>query len=81
MTWVEKIIAEEPYGIGNDQMHLRYTGEEIVRCRDCKHYDDNTISCDYFAHAEYDEVLGYYVDVLEPVEPDGFCKWGERKNG
>lgn len=42
MTWVEKIISEEPYGEGNELKHFRYTGEEIVRCRDCEYanYDE-----------------------------------------
>lgn len=41
--------------------------EEIVRCRDCKHYNTELyryISC---------ELLGRY------VEPDSFCAWGERQ--
>ncbi|MBR3158418.1 MAG: hypothetical protein IKF14_05180 [Atopobiaceae bacterium] len=45
------------------------TGEEIVRCRDC-----------YFA----DEIEGgYWCDRFtcgkEPVTPNGYCKWGDRK--
>lgn len=43
--------------------------EEIVRCRDCREYNTELykyISC---------ELLGRY------VEPDGFCAWGERKEG
>lgn len=43
--------------------------EEIVRCRDC-----------YFA----DEIEGgYWCDRFtcgkEPVTPNGYCKWGDRK--
>lgn len=41
--------------------------EEIVRCRDCKHYDDYLGSC----------VRGNVHQVFA-VEPDGFCKWGEK---
>ena len=46
-----------------------FAREEIVRCRDC-----------YFA----DEIEGgYWCDRFtcgkEPVTPDGYCKWGERK--
>ena len=39
----------------------------IVRCRDCREYNPELyrhISC---------ELLGRY------VEPDGFCKWSERR--
>ena len=39
--------------------------EEIVRCRDCKHYGEKTYC---FRLGEYRE---FY------VEPDGFCAWGE----
>lgn len=43
--------------------------EEIVRCRDCKEYIERKgyATCGYFG--------GDYVE----VEPDGFCKWGERR--
>jgi len=43
-------------------------GEEIVRCRDCKHCMSYWKSdyCDYFAHVTND--------------PDGFCAWGERRD-
>ena len=42
---------------------------EIVRCRDCAYYED-TGNC----------TLHYLADgCLGEVEPDGFCKWGERK--
>lgn len=42
---------------------------EIVRCRDCKHYHPemyNNINCEWF---------------MSDVEPEGFCAWGERKEG
>lgn len=42
--------------------------EEIVRCRDCIYYDDYLGSC----------VRGNAHQV-RAAEPDGFCKWGERK--
>ena len=42
--------------------------EPIVRCRDCKHYDDYLGSC----------VRGN-VHQMFAVEPDGFCAWGEKE--
>lgn len=42
--------------------------EQIVRCRDCIYYDDYLGSC----------VRGNAHQV-RAAEPDGFCKWGERK--
>lgn len=43
------------------------TGEEIVRCRDCKYYMHSSWHrCDLHS-------------IAHEVEPDGFCKWGEKK--
>lgn len=59
--------------------------EEIVRCRDCKHVkhdpewqpDRRFKPVDMWTcHAEWCE--GFEGD-HPAVEPDGFCKWGERK--
>lgn len=43
--------------------------ERVVRCRDCKEYIERKgyATCGYFG--------GDYVE----IEPDGFCKWGERR--
>lgn len=48
-----------------------YTGEEIVRCRDCMHYREHINGCAEFG----DEARGEFAN----VEPNGFCAWGERK--
>lgn len=47
--------------------------EEIVRCRDCA----------YICNREYANGLefhtcSYFDSEHAEVEPDGFCKWGER---
>ena len=39
---------------------------EVVRCRDCKHYNEG-FCVGYHAHHD--------------VMPDDFCSYGERKNG
>lgn len=50
---------------------LRALGwEEIVRCRDCKYYED-TGNCTFFYLAD---------GCLGEVTPDGFCAWGERRD-
>lgn len=72
------------------QMPDIYTNEEIVRCRDCKHatelVDDEGLPIegleDWFScHGNLVTSWDYYNDEPKsnPVEPDGFCKWGERK--
>lgn len=48
--------------------------EEIVRCRDCKHYEywtfrDGRIAADCARGGDY----------LFDTEPNGFCAWGERR--
>lgn len=53
--------------IGGGQANMYVTSEPIVRCRDCKH----------FLEREFCE-CGKFVFI---VEPDGFCAWGERKDG
>lgn len=45
-----------------------FTGETIVRCRDCKHTEKGCW-CRYF---------GQFGD-LPAVTPDGFCSRGERR--
>lgn len=47
--------------------------EEIVRCRDCRHYHAEFSSCDEFGDKWHDEYAN--------VEPDGFCAWACRKEG
>ena len=49
------------------------TAEPIVRCRDCRYFDK-------YPHDEI--TVCYRFDNEEPiVEPDGFCAWGERREG
>lgn len=45
--------------------------EEIVRCRDCKHFMNGDL-CKL--QDEWNEF--HWLE----VEPDGFCKWGERRD-
>ena len=47
--------------------------EEIVRCRDCKHYSDH----EWVQITDVSDVCYFWAGGCK-VEPDGFCKWGER---
>lgn len=49
--------------------------EEIVRCRDCKHYRDHML----VVITDVDDVCLFWHGEPTKVEPDGFCAWGERK--
>lgn len=51
--------------IGNGMFNMGLTDEEIVRCRDCKHFDDGLC----WLRKKY----GYVI-----VEPNGYCAWGEK---
>ena len=58
-------------------MEVALAMEEIVRCRDCKHYYEAE---DYHPQGIYDRRCCKYFDTYDDeVEPDGFCSWGERK--
>lgn len=52
-----------------------FTEQEIVRCRDCKHYEYWKFRDGRTAH---DCARGG--DYLFDTEPDGFCKWAERRD-
>lgn len=69
-------VVEEP----SSQSSSWRVHERIVRCRDCKHMHRvrNWLGMDVdecWLHASRETgALG-----KERTEPDGFCKWGERK--
>lgn len=42
-------------------------GEEVVRCRDCKHFATNI-------HGSYCKK-----SISTTSDPNGFCAWGERR--
>ena len=42
---------------------------EVVRCKDCKHYNESEQGCDHF---------GYYSHTPY-VDEDDFCSYGERR--
>lgn len=44
------------------------TGEEIVRCRDCRH----------FKKGEEEQPIDWCCYFHDEVTPDGFCAWGEK---
>ena len=48
--------------------------QEVVRCRDCKHADEIMTRYAGMQHAcmRFDDAT---------VTPDGFCAWGERREG
>ena len=49
--------------------------EEIVRCRDCKHYSEH----EWVFATDVSDVCHFWHGKPTKVEPDGFCAWGERR--
>lgn len=78
----EYIIGERILDMGDCSLRFEQR-EEIVRCRDCKHYDPH-----YFDEWTVRMTGAYPLFCMRPdgngdymrfeVEPDGFCAWGER---
>lgn len=50
--------------------------EQIVRCRDCKHYRNHM----WVVATDVDDVCLFWHGEPTKVEPGGFCAWGERKD-
>lgn len=65
-------MTEYIYGTDDHEGHW-LTGEEIVRCRDCRHYvrDPEPIDPGWPMMCEDTG--------RDMVEPDGFCAWALRK--
>ncbi len=69
----EPIAGESSVYYPDERDEPMQVREEIVRCRDCRHYHAEFNGCDDFGDVWHDEYAN--------VEPDGFCAWGERKKG
>ena len=54
-------------------VHHYVRRERVVRCRDCAFSDYNGRRCNHFLD-EFDEAPAL-------VMPDGFCSWGEPREG
>ena len=81
--------------VDSDREHERYhvipfgsMREEIVRCRDCKYGLEVEWPKYWNIPADYLDCVGELVETWDywndqpksnPVKPDGYCAWGERK--
>ena len=63
-------MSEYIYGTDGHEGHW-LTGEEIVRCRDCKNFASDELG-DFCTLMDFEDV--------KPMG-DGFCSWGERRDG
>lgn len=59
------------------------TNKQIVRCRDCKYMETVDLSSHFDEDHKHDQQQCNRIRSLDcffmPVELDGFCAWGERK--
>ena len=76
-------MSEYIYGTDGHEGHW-LTGEEIVRCRDCRYFNEYHGKChrtaiiidvDGYVHLTDDE--NGYISMTD-ADSDGFCAWGER---
>lgn len=47
--------------------------EEIVRCRDCRYYDQNDEPSEVYPDRYLCDLMANF------LHPDGFCAWGEQR--
>ena len=45
---------------------------EVVRCKDCKHYNEDALACNLLSWVNSSEHENWYAD--------DFCSYGERRN-
>lgn len=66
------------YRGGTHRVYQHEKREEIVRCKDCIHYYEAE---EYHPQGNYNRRCCKYFDTYnDEVEPDGFCKWGEKRD-
>ena len=61
------------HGAANGETRLERR-EEIVRCRDCRYYDQNDEPSEVYPDRYLCDLMANF------LHPDGFCAWGERAN-
>ena len=74
----EYIYATNGELMANIDGDISLARDEIVRCRDCKHFtpkgthkfENGKVNADYCKY-----IRGWMLQIT----PDGFCAWGERK--
>lgn len=68
---MKQTMCEFVHGMTCEEVS-RFVGS-IVRCRDCVYMTNQK-----YKSYEY-QTCSYFDSEYAEVEPDGFCKWGERR--
>ena len=72
-------MSEYVYATDEHKGHW-LTGEEIVRCRDCKYATISTTGvCKYCEMFVLPDTDGYGADAQVNLPLDFFCAWGEKR--
>ena len=68
----DKTETTDNLGVKHGVSHFEKR-EEIVRCRDCKHFDPNDEPSEVYPNSYWCDKLTVY------MPPNGFCPWGKRR--
>ena len=83
----EYIVKESPTTYETDILGVKHSvtsyrrREEIVRCRDCRHYREHKFfksTLGMGLGTDISDVCMFFSNGVK-VEPDGFCAWAERR--
>ena len=79
--YLVRMPSDMPYEIRAELNAWYVNSEPIVRCKDCRHYRFIDRS-DVFNDELHNDIfcLRFVSGKFMEVEPDGFCKWGERND-
>lgn len=87
--YIVRIPSDMPYEIKAELYAWYVNSEPIVRCRDCKHGHEVNWPAFLEIPSDYLDCTGPLVTTWDeyhdqpkdnPVPPDGFCAWGERRD-
>jgi len=70
----------EKFGIEETTVYgYHFTGEEIVRCRDCEYYHDGTNNGRRYTEPHCLAIGELAYGALFDVDENDFCSWAKRK--
>lgn len=63
-------------GVWSVDDQIANVSNEVVRCRDCKHYSN----CEWILATDVMHVCHFWHGEPTKVEPNGYCAWGVRRD-
>lgn len=73
-----KVCDHYHFGFENCDNYISEDCVEVVRCRDCRYYQNHPNGLCYLHTEPYDNSKGYKGEEV-CVEPNDFCSYGERR--